>query len=84
MIKEAIKSVNELKAGDTRTDVERSFEYDGGIQFRKTSRYSFKKCLYIKIDVEFSPNGDDSAMGFSSSDIVVQVSKPYLESPFTD
>jgi hypothetical protein len=81
IIREAIKSVDDLKVGETRAEVERSFELDGGRQSRKTSRYLFKKCNYIKIDVEFSIKGDANPWVFSPADVIVHISRPYLESP---
>jgi hypothetical protein len=86
LIQNAIKTVNELRDGGIRADVERNFNLDGGLNFRERTRYIFKKCHYIKIDVEFSNNGkrDNSAIDFPSTDIIVRVSKPYLESQIMD
>jgi hypothetical protein len=84
IITDALKAAADLKVGDTRADVERSFELEGGLQSRTKSRYVFKKCSYIKIDVEFTGKGDSSPAGFPSTDIIVQVSKPYLEYSIED
>ena len=91
MIKEAIWAVHDLKVGDTRAIIRKSFELDGGLQTRETSRYMFKKCHYFKIDVEFSIVGDPSKKftsptdkDFPSEDIVKGISRPYLEYPAMD
>jgi hypothetical protein len=81
-ITEVFKAVSELKAGDKRADVERSFTLDGGLSSMTISRYVFKKYPYIKIDVEFSAESKFAEL--SPTDVVVHVSKPYLEYPYAD
>jgi len=81
MIKEALKAVDKLKVGETRADVEQSFVPDGGKQIRTITRYTFKRCDYIKIDVKFSIQGVANPWAFSSADVIVHISKPYLEPP---
>jgi hypothetical protein len=66
----------------TRRDVERNFTMDGGLQFFSksgfTTCYVYSKCEFIRITVAF--NAAQSKMGSPSpDDIVVRVSKPYLE-----
>ena len=84
IIEEAIKVVSEIKVGDTRATVEVNFSPDGGLQVGTITRYTFKKCSLIKIDVDFSPNGTPAPTDLSPSDTVVHVSKPYVEYPFAD
>jgi hypothetical protein len=85
LIKEAISVAGNLKERNIRSEVERDFVLDGGLQSRGTSRYMFKKCRFIKIEVTFS---NDELSGTwidgSPNDRVVNVSKPYLEYPFMD
>jgi hypothetical protein len=85
LIREAISAVGKLKEGSIRSEVERDFILDGGLQSRGTSRYIFKNSRYIKIEVTFS-NDERSGSWIDGSpeDRVVNVSKPYLEYPFTD
>ena len=85
LIKEVLEVAGNLKEGSIRSEVERDFTLDGGIQFRGTSRYMFKKCHFIKIEVTFSK--DERAgtwIDGSPEDRVVTVSKPYLEYPVMD
>jgi hypothetical protein len=84
VLEEAIKIVSEIKVGDTRATVEVNFSPDGGLQAGTITRYTFKKCSLIKIDVDFSPNGTPAPTDLSPSDTVVHVSKPYVEYPFAD
>ena len=80
VIEEALQETSKLKLGITRDKVEVTFVLDGGMQFGRTSRYSFRKCPSIKVDVEFSGSRADS----SPTDRIVKVSRPYLELPAYD
>ncbi len=80
VIEEALQETGKLKSGITRDKVEVTFVLDGGMQFGRTSRYSFRKCPSIKVDVEFSGSRADS----SPTDRIVKVSRPYLELPAYD
>jgi hypothetical protein len=86
LIKEAISVAGNLKEGSIRSEVERDFVLDGGLQFgRRTARYMFKKCHFIKITVEYSlEEKAGNWIDGSPNDRVVSVSKPYLEYPFMD
>ena len=84
VIEEALQETGKLKPGMTRDKVEVSFVFDGGMQFERTSRYTFKKCSFIKVDVEFAEHGADSPKEFLASDRVVKVSQPYLPYPTFD
>jgi hypothetical protein len=80
VIEEALRETSKLEPGITRDKVEVTFVLDGGMQFGRTSRYSFRKCPSIKVDVEFSGSRADS----SPTDRIVKVSRPYLELPAYD
>lgn len=71
-----------------RADVEKNFKLDGGLQFFSksfsTTRYLYSKCAFIKIDVKFKAAAANETGSLSPNDIVVSVSKLYLEYPFTD
>jgi hypothetical protein len=85
LIKEAISIAGNLKEGSIRSEVERDFELDGGIQSRGLSRYMLKKCHLIKIDVTFSKDKNSGTWIVGSpDDKVTSVSKPYLEYPVMD
>ena len=84
VIEEALQETGKLKPGTTRDKVEVSFVLDGGLNFVMTSRYSFRKCRSIKVDVEFSDREGGSPKDFSATDRVVKVSRPYLEYPAFD
>jgi len=81
-IQRVLRTISNIKPGMTRQSLSRSFEGDGGMQFRSNGRYAYKHCHYIKIDIEFS-NVDDGP-DFSPDDKIVKVSRPYLEYPISD
>jgi hypothetical protein len=81
-IEHVVRVVSNIKPGMTRQSLSRSFERDGGLQFRSHGRYAYKHCHYIKVDIEFS-NVDDSP-DLSPDDKIVNVSRPYLEYPISD
>jgi hypothetical protein len=83
LIEEALKAAQTLTPGTPRSKVEMDFRPDGGLQpFYGPSRYLFKKCPSIKIEIEFT-HFDGQQDGLPS-DQVIKVSRPYLEYPFYD
>lgn len=83
VLSEALQIVQAFAQGTPRSKVEQDFRADGGLQsFRNTSRYVLKKCPSIKVDIEFRQS--DGQQGDLSTDPIVKVSRPYLESPFWD
>jgi uncharacterized protein YecT (DUF1311 family) len=83
LIQEALKRLAEVRSGDSRVSLERSFEEDGGMQFAGHSRYVLKKCQYIKVDIDFSGEGIENRAALPS-DRVIRVSRPYVEYPASD
>ena len=84
-IRDALKEIGELKPGDSRAQSERSFELDGGLQVSADSRYAFKKCQYIKVDVEFSKQSiSNGTAPILPTDKIVKISRLYLENPVYD
>jgi len=84
VIEEALQETGKLKPGITRDRVEVGFVLDGGLQFGRTSRYSFRKCPSIKVDVEFSEREAGSTTDLTAADRIIKVSRPYLELPAYD
>jgi hypothetical protein len=88
LIHDSIATVADLKVGDTRAKLERNFEPDGGIsgwnETSEHSRYLFKKCYCIKIDVELALQNRSTPEKSSPEDTITSVSKPYLECPIAD
>ena len=84
MIQMAISDVNHLRPGMTRSDLEKSFQQDGGMQPLDDNVYRYVKCPYIKIRVVFKNDHPDVLYKESPRNIIRSVSKPYLEYAFSD
>ena len=78
VVQQALVASREIKAGATRADVERHFVRDGGVQFRQTTRYVYRQCPYLRLDVDFDVTRG-AAASFSPEDKVVKVSKLYVD-----
>lgn len=82
-----IHDFDAIKPGMTRQDVEERFPMDGGLQGVSPVRFLHPECNHFKVDVSFSyetnPSNQNRAIG-SGTDVVVGVSKPYVEHPATD
>jgi hypothetical protein len=64
---------------------ERFLHLDGGISTPRAVRFVHPLCSYCKVEVTFNAIRDsEGTMVGSDSDVVVQVSKPYLEPMFMD
>jgi hypothetical protein len=90
-IKSALVNINELrKPNKTRNDLKKSFQLNGGSYHRFECTYLYRECPFIKIDVKFKIDdvkGEDQFSKdwkLSDSDIIVEISKPFLEWPTID
>lgn len=69
----------------TKADLQRFLHEDGGIFNARTMRFVHPLCSYCKVEVTFNAMRDYEGRPVGSdSDVVVQVSKPYLEPMFFD
>ncbi len=67
----------------SRSDLERYFVMSGGMAFRDHTNYVYRKCGYIRVEVDFSP---DPAVEreFSPNDVVTKTSKLFIDYPSKD
>jgi hypothetical protein len=69
----------------TKADLQRFLHEDGGVFTPRSMRFVHPQCSYCKVEVTFDPIRDaEGRMVGSDSDVVVQVSNPYLEPMFID
>jgi hypothetical protein len=70
-----------LRPGMKRADVEKAFvAATDGFRVQPPMVYAYRKCYTIHIDIEFSgKNGGKQLPDGSPDDIIVEVSRPYLE-----
>lgn len=83
VVPQAIRD-SEFKEGTARRQVEEKFGIEGGLNRREHTRYFYKKCQYIQIDIYFKLASPKQSFDFSADDTVVKVSRPYLAYPTID
>jgi hypothetical protein len=82
---QALESLSRLKPGSLRSDVEKDFEPDGGLSMQYRATYTFRRCRYVKIDVEFKPQErEQKEESYSPSDQISKISSLYLAYPVSD
>jgi hypothetical protein len=70
----------DIKPGMTRKDLLRVYTVEGGFSTRTQRTYVLKGCPYGKVDVEFTPVGNEQdRLTESPDDKILKISKPYLE-----
>lgn len=85
LVVQALDAASKMKIGMLRAAVERDFELDGGMAFQDRATYTYRRCHYIKVDVEFQKRDvPPNAQAFSQGDQVSKVSGPYLAYPRSD
>jgi hypothetical protein len=83
VVLQALKDMEHIDVGVTREVVEKYFKPDGGMQFPSNTRYIYRKCDYIKVDIDYRANGSGES-DFSPDDTVIKISKLYLGYPAMD
>jgi hypothetical protein len=88
-VQQALKDVAKTKAGDKRAALLKDFEMSGGMNFPLQTRYIYKKCHSIQLDVEFDSNHTNQEYAkthtdFSPDDVITKVSKLYIDSDHMD
>lgn len=84
---DGLKNFESITNGMTRAEVEKRLRLDGGLQTVSPVRYIDPSCPGFKITVEFDFKRDaaDQDRGIvSAGDKVANVSKPFIELPFSD
>jgi hypothetical protein len=80
LVDTVLHDVSTLHPGMRRSALNALFVEDGGLQFGEQTRYDYRRCPSIKMDVKFKSVASEERR----DDIIVEISKPYLEYPFTD
>jgi hypothetical protein len=73
-----------IKVGMTRGQLLKVFMGEGGISNRTWRRYVYRRCGYVKVDVEFDPAGNPSSHEEGPDDRITKISKPFLELAIMD
>jgi hypothetical protein len=83
VVDQALGDLEQVKAGMTRAELEKSFVMDGGASFRLRTVYVSRRCSYLKVDVDFDPDpGVDR--DFSPKDTITKISQLYAAYPSKD
>jgi hypothetical protein len=70
----------------TRAELMKVFTTEGGLSGGLSRTYVYRECLYFKVDVEFKPVGEPAldrggrvALTEAEDDVIMKISKPYLD-----
>jgi hypothetical protein len=78
-VENALKEMQTIKIGMTRKDLLTIFTTEGGFSSAQSRQYVYKKCPFIKVQVEFEPSQSSDKSAESPNDRIIKISKPYLE-----
>jgi hypothetical protein len=84
LVQQALKDSQAIKPGVTRKDVEKRFDYDGGLEFSDHAMFTYRGCRYIKLEIEFEPGPGREGKFKSPDDIVTKASKLFIDYPRYD
>lgn len=76
-LEQALTSIEQVKPGVTRRELELVFRPQAGLARREGQTYVYRGSRYIKVDVELEIAPDAGL----ESDIVKAISRPYLARP---
>jgi hypothetical protein len=81
-ISEAMRDVSTIQVGMQRRDLSRVFTVEGGMFTRLQRTYVYRRCPYIKVDVEFEEVERDAEgrvpLPEDDEDVIRHISRPYL------
>jgi hypothetical protein len=90
-VAESLKRMQTIKPGMTRTDLLKVFTTEGGLSTGLQRTFVSQDCPYFKVDVEFEAVGRSSrdangrvTLAEGSQDLIVKISRPYLEFSIID
>jgi hypothetical protein len=90
-VAQVLIQIQTIKPGMTRTDLLKVFTTEGGLSTGLRRTFVSRDCPYFKVDVEFEavdrPSRDAGGrvtLFEGSRDIIVQISKPYLQFSIAD
>ena len=62
-----LPEMESIKIGMTRKELLKVFMEEGGLSTRQWRQYVYRRCGYVKVEVEFAPAGDPNSVVVSSS-----------------
>jgi hypothetical protein len=82
-VADVIAECQKIKPGMTRADLLKLFTTEGGFSTAAHRQFVFPGCPYIKVEVDFTLS-DKRQPDERSTDIILKISKPYLELSIID
>jgi hypothetical protein len=90
-VAEVLERMQSIRPGMSREALRRVFQMEGGLSTGLQRTFVSRDCLYFKVDVEFQavgrPDRDENGRVRSvedSRDIILKISKPYLQFSILD
>jgi hypothetical protein len=90
-VAQAVQKMLTIQSGMTRKELLKVFSEEGGISTRLRRKYVSQECPYFKVDVEFKAFGRSNRnadgqrnLEEDDRDVIVKVSRPYLEFGIVD
>jgi hypothetical protein len=84
-IENVLKECRTIKPGMTRAELSKVFTTEGGLSTPKHRTYVYRDCPYVKVDVGFTPSSEkQGTVEQKPSDIIANISKPYLDWTVSD
>jgi hypothetical protein len=85
-VSDSLREMKTIEVGKTRADLLKVFTAEGGLSTGLSQTYVYRKCPFIKVDVEFEAVGRPArdvegrvTLKKSDKDTIKSISKPYLE-----
>jgi hypothetical protein len=84
MVQQALADFARIKPGTTRREIEKYFDYDGGLQWSDKAVFTYRQCRYVKVEVEFKAAPSRGSAFKSPDDTVKSTSKLFIDYPTMD
>ena len=90
-VADVLKRIQTIKVGMTRSELLTVFTTDAGLSTGLQRTFVTRDCPYFKVDVEFTAVGRTNrdsdgrvTLVEDARDVIVKISKPYLQFPILD
>ena len=78
-ISATLTECQKIKPGMTRAQLMEVFDTEGGLSTAKDRTYVYRRCPYIKVDVDFTlSDPKQNVLEERPTDTIIKISKPYL------
>jgi hypothetical protein len=74
-VSSALRTMQTIKVGMTRSDLMKVFTSEGGLSTTSRRTYVYRQCPFLKVDAEFAASSRDEEL---PTDKIVKTSRPYL------